>query len=333
MKCIYCLLDKKESDFRKREHVIPQCLGRFSNNLLLNKFVCDDCNQYFGDKVELFLGRDSLESILRLQHGLRPKDCLKKRKRVKSKINDGPFKGVILREHCIDDSGKMFGEKVVQAGFYHKEKMEYEYFELGDIPFSTELIERGYEIKNCTIWLIGDIDEVKLLKYELEGKGIPLKNDEEVQKVIPDGIFLILAEATLDRVIMRGICKIAFNYLAYIAGKHFVLNKNFNEIRKFIRYDQNNEEEYLSVNQLPILHDDQWLARFAMKVTIGHLIVLEWKGKKIVSKVGLFNTHTYLINLCKSYDGIWIPLTGGHHFDIENKEVTKLLSIPKRLIP
>jgi len=30
MKCIYCLEDKEEIDFKKREHVIPQCFGKFT---------------------------------------------------------------------------------------------------------------------------------------------------------------------------------------------------------------------------------------------------------------------------------------------------------------
>jgi hypothetical protein len=35
----------------------------------------------------------------------------------------------------------------------------------------------------------------------------------------------------------------------------------------------------------------------------------------------------------KKYDGVWIPLGYGHHFDIETKEVSKLTAINKRLFP
>jgi hypothetical protein len=50
----------------KREHVIPQMLGTFENNWTTD-FVCDECNQFLGDHLELPLGRDSLEAIQRLQ--------------------------------------------------------------------------------------------------------------------------------------------------------------------------------------------------------------------------------------------------------------------------
>jgi hypothetical protein len=166
MHCIYCLQDKNKLDFQKREHVIPQCFGRFTpDNLVLRDLVCDECNQFFGDKIELFWGRDSLEGLLRLKHGLRPKGFLRKKERVKSKIHEGDFKGVIVTEG-VSESGRVGVEKLVQAGFYNKEKNEYNYFEIGNIPFAKELVEQGYDIKERTIWLIGNaVDLRKIPSY------------------------------------------------------------------------------------------------------------------------------------------------------------------------
>lgn len=327
--------DKSESEFQRREHVIPQCFGRFiPDNLLLRKYVCDGCNQFFGDKIELFWGRDSLESIERLRHALNP-GSLKKRRRVISKILEGDFKGVLVREVGIGKDGNILCEKLVQAGFYHTDKNEYHYFEIGDIPLANDLLELGYDIKHKTIWLIGDKEEVNLLETELNEKGIPFKHDSNLIKKTNYGeIVVCKSEATLDRVIMRGICKIAFNYLAYIVGKLFILNSNFNGIRNFIRHDKGKSDHYLSVNEPPILYDDQKLEKCAKKVTQGHLITLGWKNdRKLISKVSLFNLHTYRIYLCKNYDGLWIPIKSGHHFDIETKEINELLAVPKQLIP
>jgi hypothetical protein len=53
MKCIYCKVEKDAKYFTKVEHVIPQSFGHFENNLTLRNVVCDDCNQYFGDNLEL----------------------------------------------------------------------------------------------------------------------------------------------------------------------------------------------------------------------------------------------------------------------------------------
>ncbi|MCH9012826.1 MAG: hypothetical protein IIA68_07190 [Proteobacteria bacterium] len=65
-KCIYCLRDLDASDFRT-EHVIPQAFGTFENNLTLNESVCGECNQYFGDNLELIFARDSFEAYDRVR--------------------------------------------------------------------------------------------------------------------------------------------------------------------------------------------------------------------------------------------------------------------------
>jgi len=71
MKCIYCLEDKPSDSFKKTEHVLPQSFGKFKNNLTLNKIVCDTCNQYFGDNLELPLGRETLEGMARFDQNKR----------------------------------------------------------------------------------------------------------------------------------------------------------------------------------------------------------------------------------------------------------------------
>jgi len=48
--CIYC--GSAEPPREKREHVLPQSYGLFEDNWVLD-CVCDSCNQYFGDKLEL----------------------------------------------------------------------------------------------------------------------------------------------------------------------------------------------------------------------------------------------------------------------------------------
>ncbi|MFH1247959.1 MAG: NAD-dependent epimerase/dehydratase family protein, partial [Candidatus Omnitrophota bacterium] len=128
-----------------------------------------------GKQTRSFLYIDEcLEGILRLKHGIRSKEPLKKRKRVKSKIYKGDFSGAIVKEG-INENGKIGVEKLVQVGFYNERKNEYDWFEAGTIPSSKELLNLGYEYKEHRIWLIGDNEEVKLLEKELQEKGISLK--------------------------------------------------------------------------------------------------------------------------------------------------------------
>src|SRR4051812_32898742 len=51
--CIYCGSTQPPT---KREHVMSRALGMFEQNWTLD-CVCDDCNKYFGDNLELPLGR------------------------------------------------------------------------------------------------------------------------------------------------------------------------------------------------------------------------------------------------------------------------------------
>lgn len=336
MKCIYCLIDKPVSQFNNREHVIPQCFGVFQNdNLVLHKTVCDDCNQYFGDNIELFMGRDSFEGFTRIEHGIKPKKPLKSRRRIKSKIINGEHKGVIVTEEKVGDDGQVKIKKVPQVGFFNGIQQEYIYFEMGQIPTKDYLLNNGFLLKNETIWITGDENEYKALVKELEEKGIKLRHDIAFSKDETNGLsVLVESTITVDRTIMRGFCKIAFNYLASQVGTNFVLSEFFNPLRSFIRYGKGDSDSFLIVNQPPILHEDIFLEKYGRKVTRGHLIVLSWAKDKdiLISKLSLFNEYTYRINLCSRYKGIWIPIKVGHHFDLDKKEVTKLLCVSKRLL-
>ena len=55
-----------------REHVIPEAFGKFTNNFTLLSEVCGECNQYFGDKLEIVLARGSYEAIARIEQEISP---------------------------------------------------------------------------------------------------------------------------------------------------------------------------------------------------------------------------------------------------------------------
>jgi len=122
-------------------------------------------------------------------------------------------------------------------------------------------------------------------------------NIEKIEKVNVEGTIKI------DPIIYRAISKIAFNYLAYNTDKEFVLKEDFDGIRNFIRYGKGNTEDYFNVNEPSILYKDRILKKYykGKKVTNGHLIILEWRGSKIISKISIFNLTTYLVKLCKSW--------------------------------
>src|SRR5574341_545889 len=116
MRCIYCLNDKPADAFTKAEHVMPQAFGRFQDNFTLNGIVCDDCNQYFGDNLEIDLGRDTVEGISRYEYGIRnPVDfkSLGKRSRLQNKkIAEGPVKGADRKSTRLNSSHQLISYAV-----------------------------------------------------------------------------------------------------------------------------------------------------------------------------------------------------------------------------
>lgn len=334
MRCIYCTEEKPASSFRKREHVIPQAFGKFTpDNLILNGSVCDDCNQFFGNEIELFLARDTFESIERLRHGMMPKEPLRDRRRLNSKVIEGQFKGYIVRENGLGESGRIDVEVVVQVGFYHIQKGKYAFFEPKDIPSAKVMAQDGYDIKNV-ILIAKEGEELENLTSKLNKLGFALDSNktELIEQGLSEGVVSIETNLTLDKTIMRGFCKIAFNYLAYVAGSNFVLSPDFNPIRRYIRNNEGDSKQLFGVNLPFILYDDQRLEKIGARATQGHLIIVGWNGSKIVSKVSLFNTLTFGILLCQNFKGVWRPIKSGHHFDIERKEVTKLVALPMALM-
>ncbi|MCP4653028.1 MAG: HNH endonuclease [Candidatus Omnitrophica bacterium] len=337
-KCIYCSKDKAEEEFSKREHVIPQCFGKFTpGNLLLYKSVCDECNQFFGNNIELYLGRDTIEGVVRYIHGIKPRENPKKHKRLKFKIPCGELKGMIVIPRYSGVQGENDIDPVLQAGFFNKQTQEYDYFEPNDIPHAKELTSKGYEIKDKKIPLIAkDDNEMQSLLRVFSDKGMNIKPEEDLEwpeEVKKRNQTLVEGIIKIDSVVYRGICKIAFNYLACIVGKKFALREEFDGIRKFIRFGEGDSKEYFGVNEPPILDIDRKLQSQNIKVTNGHLIILGWKGTSLISRVSIFNLKTYLVKFCNNFNGVLIPIKSGHHFDVDSKEVSKLIAVNRRLLP
>src|SRR3989442_15063428 len=98
--CIYCRPTDPPCGFN-REHVIPEALGTFRDNLTLsNSEVCWDCNDHFNKVLDVILTRDSSEALLRFPHDLKdPAEVggmFTRRVRVRLLDNDPQFRGMHL---------------------------------------------------------------------------------------------------------------------------------------------------------------------------------------------------------------------------------------------
>jgi hypothetical protein len=331
--CIYCLEKKNEAEFNK-DHVIPQCFGTFEpDNLTLINTVCSSCNQYFGDELELYLGRDSLEGVTRYNYEIFPSGKPGFRRLIFKIERPGLLYGMLVSPKPQLLEGLPEIELLDQVGFFSIKAGKYEYFPDTNIPEKEQLEKAGFNFTENEIRLIGDYEK---LRQVLAGIGYPnnylreesLFKSPDERKNIP-----VIISSRIDRTIARGMAKIAFNYLAHLTNRVFVLGRDFNKIRNFIRYDEGDFNEIFRIEKKPILRKEMELKR---RILDGHVIVADWNGDDLICSLSIFNRIvqlTYVIQLSKRYSGVWIPICSGHYFDVAQNRIRVLYNIKKLILP
>lgn len=325
MTCIYCLKDDKHVSFRKTEHVLPQSFGLFENNFTLNGIVCDSCNEYFGDNLELDLARGTLEGGFRFEYGIKePKEfkSLGKSDPVIRKVAEGPFKGAYAYKIYSEVDEAVVIVPTPQVGFLNKATNEFDFYLINNIPDISELRKKGYDIDNPKGMFV-PLKHVEAVKKALNEKGIPFKMTEELDYPLQKGQqWKCKVEGSIDDRIMRGVAKIAFNYLAFWQGSEFVLYKDFDIIRKFILNGAKPGYPLVRIIDKPILGDEPIVG----KRRLGHMITTNWAtdGVSIISQVSLFNWMTYNICLARQFSGIHTDIKKGHFFDFNSHNILEL---------
>lgn len=325
MKCIYCLQDKPECSFTKTEHIIPQSFGVFRNNFTLNEVVCDECNKFFGDKLEIYLARDTFEGVSRFNLNIKESNQFKslgKRSKLIIKVNEGPCSGSYAFLEFSPLDNKVILKPVPQIGFLNNNG-EFKYFLLDEIPTIDFLEKEGFNIKiSGSIVIFGcDLDRAKVLLAE---KGINKFNFEgEKGFSEPNKDFLCIVKRVVDDVVVRPIAKIAFNYLAFWEGKDFVLDHSFDTIRNYIRFGIKPDYPFFLTVDDPILGDEpiEGLRR------VGHLITVDWALDRtsIFAQVSLLNWMNYKVLLTRDFHRDKREITRGHFFNPINQEIFELV--------
>ncbi|MBL7130837.1 MAG: hypothetical protein ISS45_05505 [Candidatus Omnitrophica bacterium] len=325
MTCIYCLKDEKSVSFKKTEHVLPRSFGLFKNNFTLNGIVCDSCNKYFGDNLELNLARGTLEGGFRYEYGIKkPREfkSLGKRNPVVNKVAEGPFKGAYAYKIYSDVDESIVIIPAPQIGFLNKSTNEFDFYLIDNIPDISEIRRKGYDIDNPK-GMLTPLKHVEVVKKALSEKNIPFKMMEELDYPLQKGQQLLCkVKGTIDDRIMRGVAKIAFNYLAFWQGTEFVLQKDFDVIRKFILKGEKPDYPLVHILDKPILGDEP----IAGKRRLGHLITTNWAkdGVSIMSRASLFNWMTYNVCLARKFLGERKDIKKGHFFNFNSHDILEL---------
>jgi len=312
--------------------VIPKSFGKFKSNLTLINVVCKSCNDYFSRELELMLGRDSFEGMLRYKHGIKEHGEFRQvhSDRLTLKIEcDENWKGAIVEFKPTEAHPEGEVNPVPQVGFRKKDSEEWEFFQAGKLKTKTELERLGFitsGIKSIKILCPSTLDEDNI-RLELEKNGINLNSeeDEALHFDLSGKESQVSIEGIVDKLTHRVMAKIAFNYLACQEGSIFALCNDFNEIRDFIRHGKETKYSSVVVDSKPILYYEQ---RLDAKETHGHILTLNWDPNDVspYSSVTLFNRLVYKITFCKRFLGLYRKIRIGHHFNTDSKAVTQLLN-------
>ena len=323
-KCIYCLEDGEASAF-STEHVLPKALGTFRGNLTLPDCVCTDCNNYFGWNLDLFLTRDSIEALRRLQFGLKPLEEIRDLPLERlsfSVAQEGEWKGVRLQLKVED--GELVVEPMPQVALAKKGRPGWVYLTEQELADEGQDIAKDVDAKaGIRIFFPSDDVGDRLIAL-LAARGITFEKKTELPPPPSEG-GRVLQEITyrIDPIIRRAVAKIAFNYMAYVTGSDFTYRPDFSVIRAFIRQGEAPDYPLVRETHEPILSSE--LPRW--RGTKDHLITLNWdpSGRHIIGQVSLFNEITYNILLARNFSGLWRDIQRGHRFDISEHRVKHLL--------
>jgi hypothetical protein len=328
-KCIYCQAKRSKESFKRTEHVLPQSFGMFRHNLTLHGVVCDLCNQYFGDNLELPLARDTFEGQLRFKHGVKNPEQFKsagRKSRIVVRSIEGDFAGCYMCQEYVEEMRVIAWILIPQVGFLLAPDNKYEYFLLDDIPTKAELDNRGYQARHprSIVGLkVGSEEITELLRvkgFSFRYMG-PVVSNEQLDTIVCN------VTGTIDHVIFRAIAKIAFNYLAYWEGTDFVQHPDFHKAREYIRWGHVPVDALIRSDETAILQDDP---REGPR-TLGHLITVgpALYGRSILAQVSLFNWRRYLVHLARDFTGPRLRHGRGHLFNVADRHILTLKVFPR----
>ena len=323
-KCMYCLRDLDASDFRT-EHVIPQAFGTFENNLTLNESVCGECNQYFGDNLELIFARDSFEAYDRVRYGLKSLaelHDLPHERLTFALADEGEWTG--LRVALTAKDGTLIVTPVPQVRFCGRRGDKQIFVTQAELEELDESLLREIDPNGgIAIFAPSELIAGRFIQA-LARMGIQFeaKNDMPPPR-IDEAEIEVEVRTKIDPIVKRCVAKIAFNYLAYTSGSAFAHSESFHAIRSFIREGQELGYPVIRVTDDPILAND-----FRhLRQTNGHLITVNWTrdNRHVIAQASLFNRFTYHVSLARLFSGVWRPIRSGHLSDIDSRSISELV--------
>lgn len=340
--CVYCQRTDPPCGFT-RDHVIPEALGKFQGDVItLTQEVCGDCNQAFGDELELFLNRDSAEAMFRFRHGLKDPADVRKMfpRRVRVRLpRDGSKWGGAYLDFIPPPPGEMepYVELAPQLACERRNGGGWEYFSEEDLRKRADHVKQVIA-RDCTpvrvLWAETPDDKQRLLTLLAEN-GVEFKGQKEIVEALPpfaSGRVNAELEFTFDAALARAVAKIGFNYFAKTYGAELALRPEFDPVRRFVRYGEGRPPDFVQFGAAPVLRD----SRGRVQPPRGHLLTVGWdpdSATEVIARVCPFQHITYLVRLCANFRGVWRPIESAHLYDLKAKRAERLAAAIRIQVP
>ncbi len=353
-KCIYCGKDKTEIKF-SREHVIPELLGVFDNNITLRDCVCSNCNTGVFGPLETRFKEDTHEGIMYQRFNLSNSYQIRirnKKYKISTKLGfDEPLFNEMFPFFKINN-GKPEITPIPQIKIKGYAGNGYLILLIDNIKKlprgrtkfkALKNLLKGRKSVDVSIFTYGDngtdmheLNEAIELVRELgipykpgTQKSLPPSDPSEIKKIVE-----INVEGQIDSDTVRVLAKIAFNHFAYCAidsGNESILHHpNFSKIKSYILGNLELPLKDVVIEQPSsqgaIADEKERNIRL-----IGHMIIFDhWNGK-IISKISLLGSFVYTICLGSIPDELKkVDFGNGHMFDPVNRKIIGLTKNEER---
>jgi len=352
--CIYCGPHDAPITF-SREHVIPELLGVFENNLTLVGCVCGVCNSKVFGPLEMNFKEDTEEGLFCQMINFSKSHQIRIRNnKLKMSVELGlgeaffnetfPFLSLAGGKRQI-----VFVPQVKIRGYGGTGYIILLVDEVKKLPRDGKKFRKlknmltGVESKNVSIFVheSGDLERNELneaidLVREL---GVPYKPGP--QKSVPfsepsdeprHAEFSM--DSTIDADTARILAKIAFNYFSYCAvnsGNRAILSHpNFSTIKSYIlgQADLGLKDVIVEKPSYSGILGEEAAERVRL---VGHTVTFTNENSRIISKISLLGRLTYTILLGQAPDELnRTDLGNGHIFDPIRRKIFGLTRNPAR---
>jgi hypothetical protein len=276
-----------------------------------------------GHHLELHFARETGESVVRYQYGIRDGVAGTPGSRLTARITvPGPTFGakVLLAPDTRPNRMQML--YLPQVGFAAENSDDWKWYLREDL---NQEVLQSLGPNTQVRYFFSSAAEEKILRVRLHELGFS-RNTKHVSRttIPPQPEMTARITYLFDSVIRRSVAKIAFNYLAYAMGEdmRLLLRGDFDSVRNFIRDEVIPGEEIVFIAGNPRLTEESRRG----SLVDGHMIAVGWNaGEYILCNVSIFNAMTYQVVLCRKYQGLWFPLSNAHSFDLSTKEAKAVL--------